>query len=43
MTLRLWDESGKKLVGYRHLRDLRRARARGAQSNEQEDSGASRK
>lgn len=27
LGLRLWDESGKKLVGFRHLRQLRRAAA----------------
>ena len=27
-TLRLWDESGRKLVGYRRLRELRAQRAR---------------
>jgi omega-6 fatty acid desaturase (delta-12 desaturase) len=27
-TLRLWDESNKKLVGFKHLRDLRRQRRR---------------
>jgi hypothetical protein len=25
-TLRLWDESTKKLVGFKHLRDLRKRR-----------------
>ena len=29
LGLRLWDESSKKLVGWRHLRDLKRAK-RGA-------------
>jgi omega-6 fatty acid desaturase (delta-12 desaturase) len=38
MTLRLWDESDKKLVGYRHLRGLRRTRARKTTLNEDEDS-----
>ena len=43
MTLRLWDESDKKLVGYRHLRGLRRTRARKARLDEDEDSRAPRK
>jgi omega-6 fatty acid desaturase (delta-12 desaturase) len=30
MTFRLWDESAKKLVGFRHLKTLRRQRGRGA-------------
>jgi omega-6 fatty acid desaturase (delta-12 desaturase) len=29
-TLRLWDESAKKLVGYRHLRELKRRQGRNA-------------
>jgi omega-6 fatty acid desaturase (delta-12 desaturase) len=29
-TLRLWDESAKKLVGYRHLKTLRKKRDQGA-------------
>ena len=28
-TFRLWDEQQRKLVGYRHLRSIRRAKARG--------------
>jgi hypothetical protein len=31
LRFRLLDESHKKLVGWRHLRDLRRARRRAAQ------------
>jgi omega-6 fatty acid desaturase (delta-12 desaturase) len=31
-TLRLWDEKGKKLVGYRHMRNLRREQNRSSQS-----------
>jgi len=27
-TFRLWDEQRRKLVGYRHLKDLRRSRVR---------------
>ena len=30
-TFRLWDEQRKKLVGYRHLKDLRRERERSHQ------------
>ena len=41
LTLRLWDESDKKLVGYRHLRGLTRARK--TTLGEDEDSGAPRK
>jgi omega-6 fatty acid desaturase (delta-12 desaturase) len=40
MTLRLWDESSKKLVGYRHLRDLRRDRKHAAKSAAAADSQA---
>ena len=29
-TLRLWDESAKKLVGFRHLKTLRKPRDKGA-------------
>lgn len=32
ITLRLWDEDGKKLVGYRHLRNMRQGQARSGQS-----------
>jgi len=31
-TLRLWDERGKKLVGYRHMRSLRREQKHSSQS-----------
>ena len=31
-TLRLWDERGKKLVGYRHMRNLRREQKHSSQS-----------
>jgi omega-6 fatty acid desaturase (delta-12 desaturase) len=34
LTLRLWDESGKRLVGYRHVRELRKARAKEARAAE---------
>ena len=30
-TLRLWDEKGKKLVGYRHMRNVRREQKRSGQ------------
>jgi omega-6 fatty acid desaturase (delta-12 desaturase) len=30
LTFRLWDEPRKKLVGYRHLRDLRKQQKRSA-------------
>jgi acyl-lipid omega-6 desaturase (Delta-12 desaturase) len=40
MTLRLWDESAKKLVGFRHLKDVRRRRGRDARSEDDADSRA---
>jgi acyl-lipid omega-6 desaturase (Delta-12 desaturase) len=38
-TFRLWDESAKKLVGFRHLKNLRKKRDREAQGQQSDSAG----